>query len=299
MSDEITRVLDSYIQQEKRLLNQLSQIQGQRYDIGTEIGKEVVSLGAREILGRTGGKIVRRLMIQGEKVRARELEAAVDAQHRGNVLHIRGFLRTVSEFRKKLEEPNSDRLISRLERAQDGVRVATRIRATMRLLSSLKSKRLVFNKDIPIIEKKGAVLSPGSPFSGMLELRKILSSTTEYVKICDQWVDIPTLEILLSVPEAIPIKLLTGEAGKSRRFLRACSDFQVERPGFEVRIGEGLHDRFILTKKQGWLVGSSIKDFGKKFSAVIPLLESEKQDTEKIFDDLWKKSPATATPLRE
>lgn len=203
---------------------------------------------------------------------------------------IRGLLGTVSEWRKNLKEPNSDTLISRLERAQTGVRVATRVRATIKFLTSLKSKRLVDNKDLPIIEEKGVVLPPGSPFTGIIELAKVLGSVSEYVKICDPWVDIETLEAFLSIPRGIPIYLLTGESGKSRKFQNACGTFQAERSLFEVRLVQGLHDRFILTKNRGWLLGSSIKDFGKKFSAFTPLLNKDAMETESIYDDLWRKA---------
>jgi hypothetical protein len=33
-----------------------------------------------------------------------------------------------------------------------------------------------------------------------------------------------------------------------------------------IRKGIGLHDRFILTKGEGWSVGHSLKDFGLKNS---------------------------------
>lgn len=290
MSDEIARTIESYIQQEQRLLNQLIQIRSEQDDFRTELGKEVVSLGAREILGRKGGKLVRKIMEKTERERIRNQEVQIDSQHRGYVQRIRGLLGTVSEWRKNLKEPNSDMLISRLERAQTGVRVATRIRATIKFLTSQKSKRFVYNKDIPIIEEKGVVLAPGSPFTGIIELAKVLGSVSEYVKICDPWVDIETLEALLSVPKGIPIYLLTDESGKSRRFQNACSAFQVERSLFEVRLVPGLHDRFILTKNRGWLLGSSIKDFGKKFSAFTPLLNKDAMETESIYDDLWRKA---------
>ena len=289
MSAEVTRVLESYIQQEQRLLNHLSQIRSERDDIRTELGKEVVSLGAREVLGRTGGQLVRKIMEKTERERIRNQEAQIDSQHRGCVQRIRGLLGTVSEWRKNLKEQNSDVLNSRLERTQTGVRVATRIRSTIKFLTSLKSKRLVYNKDVPIIEEKGVVLPPGSPFTGILELAKILGSVTEYVKICDPWVDIKTLEAFLSIPKDIPIYLLTSDSGKSRRFQNACSAFQAERSHFEVRTVQGLHDRFILTKNRGWLLGSSIKDFGKKFSALTPLLNIDAMETESIYDDLWGK----------
>ena len=290
MSEEIKQVLESFIGQEKRLLAQLAQIHGQRGDVQNEIGRDLITFGARTLFGRTIGKYTRQAISLGEKERIKAQEDTVDSQHRGVVNRVKGLLGTISEWRKTLKEPNSDRLIARLERAQTGARIDTRIRHTVKLLTTLKTKRLVYNKDIHIIEGKGIVLPPGSPFSGHLELTKILGSVTEYVKICDPWVDNKTLEVLLSVPSHVKITLLTGESGRSRNFLSASKAFQLEHQQYEMRVGQRLHDRFILSKNRGWLLGSSIKDFGKKFSAITLLPENEAMETERIYDDLWKKA---------
>ncbi len=109
MSDEISQALESYIHKEQRLLAQLSQIQGQRKDIRTELGKDAVRLGARMITGRTGGKYARKLMERAERERSRNQEAQIDTQHRGNIQRIRGVLGTISEWKKNLKEPNSEK----------------------------------------------------------------------------------------------------------------------------------------------------------------------------------------------
>ena len=126
-----------------------------------------------------------------------------------------------------------------------------------------------------------------------MELRKVLDSATGYVKICDTYVSIKTLDILYSIPKEIPIKLLTKNTGGSKRapaFLRASKAFKVEHHNFEVRKSDGLHDRFVLMANRGWSVGASLKDFGTKFSALTPLQETAKHEAEKIFDKLWKKA---------
>ncbi len=289
MSGEIGRILDSYINQEKGLLDQLSQIKSQSGDMKTEIIKDV----AGELFGRKGGKYARRIINEQEKERIKVMEDNVDAQHRTIVYSIIPFLGTISEWRENIKEPNSYRLLPRIEKAQGGVRIATRIRATIKVLLSLKVKRLIYNKDISLVPQKEAVFPPGSPFSAHMELRHLLGSATGYVKICDTYVSIKTLDILNSIPAGISIKLLPDKTGGSKRtpaFLRACKDFKAERPDFEVRKSEGLHDRFILMKDQGYSLGSSLKDLGKKFSGYAELQEKGKRETEKIFDGLWKKA---------
>jgi len=293
MTDKINQVLDSYIAQERGLLAQLDQIYEQRNDIRKDIRKEAVSLGAREVFGRTGGKLARRVIEQAEREQIRSMETQIDSQHRVQVHRIGEFLGSVSEWKKDLQEPNSEKLISRLDRAQSGVKVATWIRHTVKFLINLKSKRLIYNNDLPTLPQAEAVLPPGSPYRGLMELRKVLDSATGYVKICDTYVSIKTLDILYSIPKGIPIKLLTKNTGGSKRapaFLRACKAFKVEHHKFEVRKSDGIHDRFVLMANRGWSVGASLKDFGTKFSALTPLQETAKHEAEKIFDDLWKKA---------
>lgn len=293
MSDEIKQVLELFIGQEEKLLAQHAQIHGQRGDVQKEVSRDLITFGARELFGRTVGKYARKAIELGEKERIKGQEDTIDSQHRGIVNQIKGLLSTVSEWKKTLKEPNSDQLIARLERAQTGARVDTRIRHTVKALTTLKSKRLIHNKDLPIISPTDVILPPGSPFTGLMELRKVLGSATGYVKICDTYVNVKTLDILNSIPTSIPIKLLTMNTGGSKRapaFLRACKDFKSERPSFEVRKGEGLHDRFILMPNQGWSVGSSLNAFGNKVSVLTPLQEKGKRELEKIFDDLWKKA---------
>jgi hypothetical protein len=91
---------------------------------------------------------------------------------------------------------------------------------------NLKSKQLVYNKDLPLSPQIEAVLPPGSPYKGLMELRRVLSSATGFAKICDTYVNIKTLDILYSIPEGVSIKLLTEKTGGKKRapaFLRACA----------------------------------------------------------------------------
>jgi hypothetical protein len=48
-----------------------------------------------------------------------------------------------------------------------------------------------------------------------------------------------------------------------------------------------IHDRFILTQAQGWSVGASLKDIGKKLSIVKEMSHETKQKIEKIFEQIW------------
>jgi len=261
-------------------------------DISTELGKELFILGAREVLGRTGGKFVRKALTADEKRRIQTQEAQIDYQHQNLVVNIQSYLSGVSEIKKNLSEPNSNKFIQRIQKAQDGTRVKTRINSTIKALKYIKSKNLIFNHEIPITAPKEILLPGGTPFTGYVELKNILGSVTDYVKIIDPYINVDTLERLQAVPVNIPIMFLSENTGgkNEKRLLRSCKEFFVEKPNFNLKKCKGLHDRYILTKSRGWTIGSSLKDFGKKMSSISPLSNELKKDVEKTFDRLWNES---------
>lgn len=303
MSQEIMNRLEQYIYQEQALLNRLLQLKKQRADEGTEISKALISKGAGAVakelfespfIGRLGRKITKSALDQKQKEQHLIQERGIDSQHRSLVQSIRAFLCSISVKRKNLEGPNSDKQVAKLDRAQEFVKVVTRIKRTVLALRSIAKKPLIHNKDIPVRSiAKEVILSPGEPYTASRKIKEILEGTRGYVKIIDPYVDETTLDFLLSIPKGLPIKLLTAFTGgkdKERRFKRECKRFKAERPEFEIRKCNRklIHDRFILTQAQGWSVGSSIKDIGKKLSMIKEISEKSKNEAEKKFDEIWK-----------
>jgi hypothetical protein len=302
MSQDIKSHLEQYVQQEQLLLDQLSRLRG-RGNIGTEIGKAVISEGAAafaanlfesSLAGRIGRKLTKSALDQQQKNQFLIQERNIENQHDSLVRGIRDFVSSVSIKRKNLREANSHELIGKLDRAQEFLRVDTRIRRTITALRSIAGKQLIYNKDIMISQTvREIVIPPGEPFSGSLELKGILRSIQSYAKIIDPYVDETTLEFLFQIPENLPIKLLTEYTGggeKERQFRRACQRFKTERPQYQVRKCEPslIHDRFILTQTQGWNVGSSLKDIGKKMSMIKEISKQSKNEAEKKFDEMWR-----------
>lgn len=293
MSQDISQVIGSYIYQEQALQNQLNQLYSEKDNIKTEIGKEVITEIAKGYFGRTGGKLARKAVTTAKKELLRVKEQEIETRHQQIIFNVKSLLDTVSEWKQGIKQPNSRKLVSQIQTAQRGVRIATRIRATINALSSIQCKKLIYNSEIPVQEPTSMLVDAGSPFSASLELRKILSSVTDYILIIDPYLDIKTLEILLVVPDNVPIKFLTENTGGKRKvnsILRSCRDFKIEKPLFELRKSHGLHDRFVISRTQGWSVGTSLKDFGKRISALSSLSEPLKKDVEKKFYELWKKS---------
>jgi hypothetical protein len=302
MSQYIKSHLEQYIQQEQLLLNQIFQLRG-RGNIGAEIGKAVISEGAAafaanlfesSLAGRLGRKLTKSALDRQQKNQFLIQERNIENQHNSLVQEVRDFVSSVSINRKNLLEANSHELIGKLDRAQEFLKVDTRIRRTITTLRAIASKQLIYNKDIMASQTiKEMVIPPSEPFSSSLKLKEILRSIQGYAKIIDPYVDETTLEFFLQIPENLPIKLLaehTGGEQKERQFKRACQRFKIERPEYQIRkCGPKLiHDRFILTKTQGWNVGSSLKDIGKKMSMINEISNHSRIEAEKKFDELWR-----------
>ena len=304
MSGEIKSHLGHFIQLEQAFLVQLSQLARQG-NVGKEIGKAVISEGAAAIIanlfesssaGKLGRKLTKAALEQRQKNQVFVERSKIESQHDSLVQEVKVFVSSVSILRKDLREPNSHFLVEKLDHAQEFQKVETRIRKTIVTLKGIACKQLIYNKDIATPRTAAEiVIPPGRPFSGVITLKEILRSVRGYAKIIDPYVDETTLELLLEIPENLPIKLLTELTGgeeKEKRFLKACQRFKTERPQFQIRkCDHGLiHDRFILTQTQGWNVGSSLKDIGKRMSMLIEIAAQSKINAEIKFDEIWKGS---------
>lgn len=301
MSSDIQNRLFSFVRQEQTLLTQLGEHKRQSNNVFAEVAQEIISKGVKDIIsdffdsawmGRTGQKITKKKLAQSVKEQLKIKESEIERRHNNIVREMRAYLDSISEWKPNLSKENSTALRNKLENAQNYVKIETKIKHTIRVLEDLTLRRLVYNKEIPLAPLSEVVVPHGKPLTGKIELKKILGSAQGYVKIIDSYVSDATLELLLAVPEKIPIKLLTENiGGKKRRgsFLRTCKQFKVERPSFEIRKCEKgkLHDRLILTEERGWIVGQSLKDFGKKHSTIKELSKKGKKENEEIFNQYW------------
>jgi len=289
VSDEIRNRLEQFIWRENSLVDDLFKLKDK--EKGSEATKIVFGEIAASVAGRLGKKVARSIMDQKQDQFIYVEESKIEGRHYHLVQEIRDFLSTVSEARKKLTEPNSHRLIAKIDKAQDYVKVKTRIERTIRALESMANRQLVYNSEIPI-QRRDFMIHPKKPFTARAELRNILKSLKGYVKIVDPFVSVETLDVLMDTPSAIPIKVLTvnmGGKSKGKRFLRECRLFKTERPTFELRKCDPklIHDRFIVDENLGWNIGSSLKDIGKKMSTINRLSSEGKIETEEMFDEIW------------
>jgi len=108
------------------------------------------------------------------------------------------------------------------------------------------------------------VVAEEKPFTAKAEVREFLERAQTPILVVDPYVGVGTLDCLRTMK--FPIRLLTGcqvnaiEAG----FEAALKAFQAEGFQIEVRQHGKLHDRHLAFNERCWLVGSSLKDAGKK-----------------------------------
>lgn len=125
----------------------------------------------------------------------------------------------------------------------------------------------------------------GRPFTAKSEIRDLLNTAEGPVLLVDAYIGVGTLDCVRSVPH--PIRILTGQQKQSVApgFDRAANDFIAEGHLLEVRSHPKLHDRYLIFNERCWLVGSSIKDAGKKALNIIECVDSKQS----IVGDAEKK----------
>lgn len=132
-------------------------------------------------------------------------------------------------------------------------------------------------------------------------LSDIISDLLNAVKIIDPYFGPDQLtDIVTQFPRDIPVWIITAlpdEEYDESVFLTALS--RLHRRGHTVRIKrivdkEGrptetpLHDRFILTQGNGWLVGCSFSTIESNFSVISELLTNAGEEVDRIFDRWWR-----------
>ncbi len=113
------------------------------------------------------------------------------------------------------------------------------------------------------------------PFTAKSQVRELLCTAETPVTVVDAYVGAGTLDCMRDVKH--PIRLLTGDKAQSIEtgFERALSDFIAEGRSIEVRQHSKLHDRYITFNDRCWLVGSSLKDAGKKSFNLIEFVDGK------------------------
>jgi hypothetical protein len=123
---------------------------------------------------------------------------------------------------------------------------------------------------------------------GQDALKEIFATRIDvYVKIWDPYISVGTIRLVSNVGNSIKIDIMTQKITNVDE-VKKEADKLLNR----IIIKKGLefhdHDRFILTKGEGWSVGHSLKDFGTRNSNLEKLPVST--EVEMAFDENWNQS---------
>ena len=127
-------------------------------------------------------------------------------------------------------------------------------------------------------------------------LKTVLSGIYEYVKIIDPYLSLEWIDFISDLPDNIDVKIITSKmAGVSQsRIIQRLEGLHMINRVEIIRIyvneewgprGTPLHDRYILTKDDGWQIGTSLNSASKKYTNIMQL--SNNWNIEEHFDFLW------------
>jgi hypothetical protein len=119
------------------------------------------------------------------------------------------------------------------------------------------------------------VVAEEKPFTAKSEVREFLERAETPTLVVDAYIGVGTLDCFRTMKA--PIRLLTGSQNNSIEagFENALKAFQAEGFKIEVRRHAKLHDRHIAFNERCWLVGSSLKDAGKKAFHTMEIVDAK------------------------
>ena len=105
--------------------------------------------------------------------------------------------------------------------------------------------------------------------------------------IVDPYVDDSIFDLYLAyVHPNANIKLVTKNM--YRKFKEVAKRFKVQKPNFEVRSADNIHDRYLIVDDRVWIMGSSLNRAGIKPFYIIELVDKDR--VLRWFQRLWNKA---------
>ncbi len=116
-------------------------------------------------------------------------------------------------------------------------------------------------------EPRQKVFFEGQVWDAFEFLVSTIQKAQKGIVLVDGYVDTTTLNILAKKAECVVVTVWTNP--KTKLTARDVETFNAQYPSLEVRHTTAFHDRFlILDGSEGYLVGASLKDAGKRSFAV-------------------------------
>lgn len=150
---------------------------------------------------------------------------------------------------------SNQQLFSRLDRVE------------LKQLETDKKLEEVFNYIASNTEVKQKIFFDGQIYDAFSFIVNLIEKAQSKLILIDNYVDVNTLNILCK--KNIGVDVLIATSGKGSLTTKDINKFNAQYPRLSVKTTTDFHDRFlIIDDKEGYFIGASIKDAGKKSFAI-------------------------------
>lgn len=165
---------------------------------------------------------------------------------------------------------SNQQLFSRLDRVE------------LKQLETDKKLEEVFNYIASNTEVKQKIFFDGQIYDAFSFIADLIGKAQSKLILIDNYVDVNTLNILCKKRSGVDVLIATS--GKGSLTTKDINKFNFQYPSLSVKKTADFHDRFlIIDDKEGYFIGASIKDAGKKSFAITRI------EDEKMIQDLINK----------
>ena len=150
---------------------------------------------------------------------------------------------------------SNQQLFSRLDRVE------------LKQLETDKKLEEVFNYIASNTEVKQKIFFDGQIYDAFSCITGLIEKAQSKLILIDNYVDLNTLNMLCKKNSGVDVLIAT--AGKGSLITKDINKFNAQYPSLSVKTITDFHDRFlIIDDKEGYFIGASIKDAGKKSFAI-------------------------------
>ena len=140
-------------------------------------------------------------------------------------------------------------------------------RVELKQLETDKKLEEVFNYIASNTEVKQKIFFDGQIYDAFSFIADLIGKAQSKLILIDNYVDVNTLNILCKKRSGVDVLIAT--AGKGSLTTKDINKFNAQYPSLSVKTTTDFHDRFlIIDDKEGYFIGASIKDAGKKSFAI-------------------------------
>ena len=150
---------------------------------------------------------------------------------------------------------SNQQLFSRLDRVE------------LKQLETDKKLEEVFNYIASNTEVKQKIFFDGQIYDAFSFIVDLIGKAQKKLILIDNYVDVNTLNIICKKNSGVDVLIAT--AGKGSLTMKDINKFNAQYPSLSVKTTTDFHDRFLMIDdKEGYFIGASIKDAGKKSFAI-------------------------------